>query len=145
MPMPACIFCPKSHGRPNRSALLRVDSGGRGPTMGSRVALPVFNGRVSPVLDSCTRLYVLESSGIARASNQTLRVKGTSIFERVGELKRIGIKIIICGALSESFYNLLREAGIELVCGITGEIEEVIDAYRNGTLGHARFQLPGFE
>lgn len=67
-----------------------------------------------------------------------------SLPERAIEMKKLGIGLIICGAVSDLFYNLLREAGIDLVCGITGDIDEVIDAYRKGTLEHARFRMPGF-
>jgi predicted Fe-Mo cluster-binding NifX family protein len=72
-------------------------------------------------------------------------MKRASLFERVREIQKLGIGVIICGAVSDSFYNLLREAEIDLVCGITGDIDEVIDAYRKGTLEQARFRMPGFD
>jgi predicted Fe-Mo cluster-binding NifX family protein len=88
---------------------------------------------------------MLESDGRQFVDNRTVPMKGASIFERAGELKKLGIQVIICGAVGEAFYNLLKEADIDLVCGITGDIDEVIDAYRNGTLGQARFRMPGFD
>ena len=45
--------------------------------------------------------------------------------------------------MSDAFFTLLQEARIQLVTGIAGEIDEVIDAYRNGTLGQSRFRMPG--
>lgn len=57
----------------------------------------------------------------------------------------MGIRLIICGAVGEAFCNLLHEADIDLVCGIRGDIYEVIDAYRNGALSHVRFRMPGFD
>lgn len=67
----------------------------------------------------------------------------SSIFERTRDIQRLGIGVIICGAVGDSFYNLLREAGIDLVCGITGDIDEVIEAYHKGTLEQPRFRMPG--
>jgi hypothetical protein len=32
-----------------------------------------------------------------------------------------------------------------LVCGITGAVDEVLAAHRNGTLGQDRFRMPGSE
>jgi predicted Fe-Mo cluster-binding NifX family protein len=58
---------------------------------------------------------------------------------------KYGVQIIICGAVSEAFYNLLTEAGIDLVCGVTGDVDEVIAAHRNGTLNQPRFRMPGTE
>ena len=108
-----------------------------------RTALPLFMGRVSPVLDTCDHLIMLESGDKEQAAQRTIPMKGLSIYERTSEIQKLGIRFIICGAVSESFYNLLREAGIDLRCGISGDIDEVIQAYRNGKLHHPRFRMPG--
>lgn len=108
-----------------------------------RTAIPVFMGRVSPVLDTCTQLGLLEPGQNQKIVCRTIPVRGNSIFERADEIKRLGIGLIICGAVSDAFYNILKEGDLDLVCGITGDIEEVIEAYRNGTLAQARFRMPG--
>lgn len=100
-------------------------------------------GRVSPVLDTCTQLGILELVRMQEIVHRTIPVKGNSIFERADEIKKLGVGVIICGAVSDAFYNLLKESDIDLVCGITGDIDEVIEAYRNGTLAQARFRMPG--
>jgi predicted Fe-Mo cluster-binding NifX family protein len=105
--------------------------------------MPVFLGRVSPVLDTCTQLLLLDSDGKTETMRRKIPMKGSSIFERAREIRRLGIEVIICSAVGHSFYNLLREAGIELVCGITGDIEDVINAHRDGALDHPRFRMPG--
>jgi len=99
--------------------------------------------RVSPVLDTCTQIGILEPGRNHEISCRAIPVKGSSIFERADEIKKLGIGLIICGAVSDAFYNFLKESNIDLVCGITGDIEEVIEAYRNGTLAQARFRMPG--
>ena len=63
--------------------------------------------------------------------------------KRARELHKIGVGVIICGAVSDAFFNLLRESDIEMVCSIAGDVDDVIDAYRNGTLNQARFRMPG--
>jgi predicted Fe-Mo cluster-binding NifX family protein len=145
MPTHPCIFCSKSYQRlsPSEPAggLFAVS-----PAPESlRTAVPTFNGRVSPVLDTCKKLCVLESGGKQGVAKRTIPMKAGSIYERAGEIKKLGIRVVICGAVSEAFYNLLREAGIDLVCGITGDIDEVVAAQRNGTLNHPRFRMPGSE
>lgn len=120
-----------------------TSSGHRRPAGVRRTAVPVFLGRVSPVLDTCTQLFMVESDGKQETARKTIAMKGSSIFERAREIQKLGIGVIICGAVGDSFYNLLREAGIDLVCGITGDIDDVIEAYRNRTLGQPRFRMPG--
>jgi len=145
MPTHPCIFCPKVRNRKNTIQLpIPVSSAVECLHM-RRTAVPVFMGRVSPVLDTCTQLFVMESSGKNEMVSRTITIKGGSIFERTRELLKLGVKAVICGAVSDAFFNLLSEAGIKLVCNIAGDMDDVIDAYRNGTLGQARFRMPGSE
>jgi predicted Fe-Mo cluster-binding NifX family protein len=111
----------------------------------SRTAIPVFMGRVSPVLDTCTRFGLLEPGRNHEIIRGIIPVKGNSIYERTDEIKKLGVGVVICGAVSDAFFNLLKENGIDLVCGITGDIEEVIEAYSKGALVQARFRMPGSE
>jgi len=100
-------------------------------------------GRVSPVLDTCTQIGILESGRNQEIVLRTVPVKGNSIYERAGEIKKLGVGVIICGAVSDAFFNLLKESYIDLVCGISGDVEDVIEAYFKGTLVQARFRMPG--
>ncbi|RPJ06051.1 MAG: hypothetical protein EHM37_20550 [Deltaproteobacteria bacterium] len=145
MPTHLCIFCPKAHNRLAQGSM-PLPASGRALSAGfPRTAIPVFMGRVSPVLDTCTQLGLLEPDRKRKITCQTIPVKGKSIFERADEIKKLGVLVVICGAVSDALYNLLKESNIDLVCGITGDIEEVIDAYRNRTLTQARFRMPGSE
>lgn len=145
MPTHLCIFCPKAHNHLAQGSM-PLPASGRALSAGfPRTAIPVFMGRVSPVLDTCTQLGLLEPGRKRKITCQTIPVKGKSIFERADEIKKLGVLVVICGAVSDALYNLLKESNIDLVCGITGDIEEVIDAYRNRTLTQARFRMPGSE
>jgi len=108
-----------------------------------RTAVPIFMGRVSPVLDTCTQLLVVESGGKEAITRRMIPIKGGSLFERARELHKLGVGVIVCGAVSDAFFNLLRESDIEMVCSIAGDVDDVIDAYRNGVLEQARFRMPG--
>jgi predicted Fe-Mo cluster-binding NifX family protein len=108
-----------------------------------RTAFPVFRGRISPVLDTCTQMLLVESEGRIETRRRRLRVKGNSIPERCRELQEHGVGVVICSAVSESFSGLLKEADIRLVCGIAGDVEEVIAACHAGGLDQSRFRMPG--
>lgn len=143
MPLHPCIFCPKSRTDPPQTPSATVSAGSERSGKVLRVALPVFMERVSPVLDTCTQLCLLEPERTPENARVRIPVKGTTVFERAAEFKKLEIGVIICGAVSESLFNLLRQAGIDLVCGITGDIEEVAEAYRTGSLQQGRFRMPG--
>ena len=143
MPTHPCIFCPKAHNRRAQGPMPLPASCQPSSEGFHRTAIPVFMGRVSPVLDTCTQLGILEPGRNQEIVRRTVPVKGNSIYERAGEIKKLGVGIIICGAVSDAFFNLLKESEVHLVCGITGDVEEVIEAYCKGTLVQARFRMPG--
>jgi predicted Fe-Mo cluster-binding NifX family protein len=108
-----------------------------------RTAVPVFMNRVSPVLDTCTRLCILNPGAGGRIRRKTTAVRGKTLLERAEEFRRHGVAVVVCGAVGSVLYNLLTERRVEIVCGITGDIEEVIEAYIGGTLSQERFRMPG--
>ena len=98
-------------------------------------------GRVAPVLDTCTRLLLVDLNDCAYKS--IVMVTTRTIPERVQELVNLGICLIICGAVSDRFFRCITDEGIHLICGIAGDIDAVIAAYKNGTLERDCFRMPG--
>jgi len=96
-------------------------------------------------LDTCTQLCVLAPESKDGGAYWTAPLKKVSLYERVLEIQQLEVDLIICGAVSDLFQALLKEAGIQLICGIAGDIGEVIVAFRNGTLDQPRFRMPGSE
>lgn len=62
---------------------------------------------------------------------------------RTQELLNLGVSVIVCGALSDSFFRLLKEEGIRMICGIAGDVEVVVSAFLEGTLARPCFLMPG--
>ncbi len=108
-----------------------------------RIAIPIFMDRVSPVLDTCTQIMLVDFNQNSEAGRTQFGMEGTTLFERVIFFKRIGVQTIICSTLSDSFHHMLQDAKIDLVCGIAGVVDEIIQAYGSGSLQQKRFQMPG--
>jgi predicted Fe-Mo cluster-binding NifX family protein len=104
-----------------------------------RVALPVWNGRVSPVFDVAGRVRVFTVSGglITGTSEHRLDDRGS-----VETLSWLGIDVLICSAISRPVEEELTEAGIEVLPEVSGPVEELIEAYLGGTLSEQRFLTP---
>lgn len=109
----------------------------------NRIAIPVFMDRVSPVLDTCTKIILVEFDQNHEICRTTIGVTGTTPFERVSFFKMVGVQTIICSALSDSFHRMLRDAKIDVVCGVAGDAEEIIKAYISDSLHQKKFQMPG--
>lgn len=120
----------------------RQPNAGRNTTTASaptpQAAVPVFQGRVAPVLDTCTHLLVLGPE----PRRLPLACKGLA--DRVEMLQTLGVQVVICGALSQQLAALLAEKKIQVICGIAGDVPEVVRAYHRNRLHLPCFHLPGF-
>ena len=108
-----------------------------------RIAIPIFESRVSPVLDTCARMLIVDFDGNSERQRSEVFLERMSINERSEVLKRWGIKKIICAGVSDLMCRLLENREIEILKGIAGEVEKIIHAYCCGNLGDDCFCMPG--
>ncbi|MGD8961261.1 MAG: hypothetical protein PVF29_11565 [Desulfobacterales bacterium] len=108
-----------------------------------RVAIPVFESRVSPVLDSCQRMVVVDIEKGCEIRRQELNLDKMSIHERIEVIARWGIRKIICAGVSDVMCRFLAGKNIDLVSGIAGELEKIINAYICNRLDDACYIMPG--
>jgi len=109
------------------------------------VAVPEFNGRVSPTFDFCHRvnLWRVDERGCRRIKVRTCH--GSTPEERAAQLRSCGVQVLLCGAIGAESARLLRAGGLEVVMGLSGTVCEVVAAWVCGALEDPRFSLPGFE
>lgn len=108
-----------------------------------RVAIPVFRSRISPVFDTAHRCLLVEYRQKEEISKQELTVHGFSASERVDIFSKEGVNLLICGGISGMVQRRMEVAGIKVLSGRAGRVEEILEAQRNGLLGSARFRMPG--
>ena len=108
-----------------------------------KLAIPIRNDRVSPVFDSASRLLVVDFEGGAAVSRAEFPFREGGPGARASLLHDLGISTLICGAISNRTAMKVERLGIELLPWIVGDIEEVIEAYRSGTLDSEGFAMPG--
>lgn len=107
------------------------------------LAIPVFRARVAPVLDWCSKVVIFAEDASDMASGRQVEVAGGDMFGLMRMLREQEIRVLICGAVSPEMLAYGEGAGLEIIYGIAGEIEEVLRAYREGSLDQPRFRLPG--
>lgn len=138
-----------------------------------RVALPIYHGRVSPVLDSARVLLVVDysrGSTVCRAhrgektplgavnrrpqheageicglevARSEVSLEALNPLRRAARLRGLWVDVVICGAVSRPLSAALSAAGITVIPLRRGPVEEVLAAFVAGSLGDARFRLPG--
>jgi predicted Fe-Mo cluster-binding NifX family protein len=106
-----------------------------------RIAIPIWEGRVSPLLDTAGRLRVMNSDH--PSSSWAVHLIDPEIIRRSGRIRQEGIEVLICGAVSRPFQGMLSGSGIKVISGISGTVDAVFSAYLNGELFQPRFLMPG--
>lgn len=108
------------------------------------IAIPKFQTRVSPVLDTCSHLLLIEVEKNSEIDRHQIYFDNISLDDRLNIIKNMNVDVIICCAVSEVMDKMLRAADIQLVCGIVGDINLVLKAYLCNKLDDTCFHMPGF-
>ena len=107
------------------------------------LAVPEHRGRISPVFDTCRTVLIFDTS------KQDDRACSSMCWERAPgamrprELKALGVAVLICGGISRWMAHQVESQTIVVIPWRSGGIKEVVHAYYEGEIMHARFSMPG--
>jgi predicted Fe-Mo cluster-binding NifX family protein len=108
-----------------------------------KIAIPIWGHRMSPVFDASSRLMIVDIADNQEQGRSETELQTQDLSRRCICIRNLEVEVLICGAITGHFVRLLRAAGIEVIPGISGDPEEVLKAYLDGTLSSARFLMPG--
>jgi predicted Fe-Mo cluster-binding NifX family protein len=103
----------------------------------------VREGRISPVLDASRTLLVMEIANGKILARQECEIEGEELSLKASRLAGLGIRTLICGAVSRPLAELVASRGIRLVSFVAGRVEEVLAAFVNGVLPNPALTMPG--
>jgi len=109
-----------------------------------RIAIPVFQSRVSPVFDCCSQVLIVDIEQNREMKRTEITLENLSEFERLNLLNKLGVTIVICAGISQSFHDKLVVAEISLITGIAGEVCKVLSAFMCDRLTDPCFHMPGY-
>lgn len=108
-----------------------------------RIAVPIFQSRVSPVLDSCNDLMLVDLSEAGAVRRASLSLRKLSLGERAAAMSRQGVEKIICAGVSDLMIAYIVSRGMRIISGLSGEVEQIIAAYQQNRLDQDCFRMPG--
>ena len=109
-----------------------------------KIVIPYSRGRISPVFDVAEHFYLIDIKDSRELSRQELDFTKNEIFAKARMFSKLNVNVVICGAISGIQENILKNAGIQLLMFICGDLEEVLDAFIQGSLVTGAFQMPGY-
>lgn len=108
-----------------------------------KIAIPTWNGRVSPVFDTASRLIVVQIGEGREIARFETDISEYFLPSKSMRLTGLGIDTLICGAISRPLAAMITTAGITLIPWIAGQVDEVLQAFLTNTLFEPRFIMPG--
>lgn len=108
------------------------------------VAIPVWDGKLSPVFDAARCILVIGVEGDAAHTRLEIYfTEESSLQTRAKKLSELGVELLICGAISRAFAELLKTFHISVIPWISGEVDEVLAAFLSGKFPCPLFVMPG--
>ena len=108
-----------------------------------KVGIPIWTGRVSPVLDVARRLVVAEFEAGNEISRKEEPVAETDIFRRAQRIRELGVDMLICGAVSRPLEDMLRANGVQVIPWICGPVDDVLELFISDQPLSPNYLMPG--
>jgi predicted Fe-Mo cluster-binding NifX family protein len=108
-----------------------------------RVALPHWQGRVSPVFDVADDLLLVDIEQTTELHRESRTLMNSDPLRRAKEVVNLGTDVLICGAISLVLEIALTGAGVKVFGFVCGNIDEIMRAFAAGELLNPRFMMPG--
>ena len=108
-----------------------------------KIAVPIWEDKVSPVLDTATKLLIVETLNRNEIGRTEAFLDELEISRRCFRIRKLNIDVLICGAVSRTFSDMLAASGIDIIPGIAGTVEEILGAYFSDALNQSKFLMPG--
>ena len=91
----------------------------------TRVAIPDWNGQVSPVFDVAARVLVVDLEGGREIGRKVEPLTGLTPAGRVLRLAALEVDTLVCGVISRPLEELAGARGIEVVALVSGPVDTV--------------------
>jgi predicted Fe-Mo cluster-binding NifX family protein len=108
-----------------------------------RTAIPISDGRISPVFDAARRLLLVDIENGREIWRTEQIVEEPELGPRARRVAESGADVLICGAISRPLEAMLLSAGVEVIPQTCGPVEDVLKAFVSGRLTEQAFVMPG--
>jgi len=91
-----------------------------------KIAISVWNGFVSNVLDFADQLLVVDVEGQEEVGRSEFQLGQQAIQQWARLLAKLNVDVLICGGISESLASMLAASRIEIIPFVTGQVDESV-------------------
>lgn len=99
-----------------------------------KVAIPLFNNRVSPRFEYAPALLLASIEKNRVVEKRELSLAGHDFFQRCALIEELGVNTLICGGINGFTIRLLDWRNVRVVSPIAGDVEDVLERFLRGKL-----------
>jgi predicted Fe-Mo cluster-binding NifX family protein len=107
------------------------------------VAIPIAEGRVSPVLDAAAHFLIVTRRRGERASRRECVVSPMPLEAMARCIAELNVDVLLCAAVSEPLRRCLESRGVRVRRHLCGDAETLLSAFLAGRLRQSDFRMPG--
>ncbi len=108
-----------------------------------RTAIPISDGRISPVFDVARRLLLVDIENEREVRRTEEALEEPELAARARRVAELGADTLVCGAISRPLESMLLSTGVEVIPQTCGPVEDVLRAFISGQLTEQAFVIPG--
>lgn len=110
-----------------------------------KVAISIWDGKVSPVLDAARQLLVADIRMGKNISRELVNIPQLNYLQLARFICEHNIDILICGAVSHQLESLLMRHGIDITPWVKGDVDDIIASFEEGRKSRQFHYLPGYK
>lgn len=99
-----------------------------------KVAIPRFRERVAPCFEYSATITIFTIEQGKVVSQCDFALQSSVALDRVRLLRDQEVDVLICGGVQESFEDLVKARGIEVLSWVSGEVEDLLKRFIKGKL-----------
>ena len=108
-----------------------------------KLAIPLFGTRVSPRFDCTLQFLLLQIDNGTVLEKRRIEAGGPGREGRIQQLLSQDVTAVVCGGIDVDSLEQLQAAGVRVTSWITGEAEDALQSFLNGTLKPGLMIGPG--
>jgi len=99
-----------------------------------KIAIPIFENRISPRFDFSPEMWVIEVERGKVVGQEKFSTANLNLPQRLEQITSNGVDKVICGGIDGLSRDQLGSRGIDVVQEVTGDADIVFDLFMRGRL-----------
>uniref|UniRef100_A0A7C4ARW2 Dinitrogenase iron-molybdenum cofactor biosynthesis domain-containing protein n=1 Tax=Desulfomonile tiedjei TaxID=2358 RepID=A0A7C4ARW2_9BACT len=109
-----------------------------------RIAVSEYQGRIAPVFDTCRRVLIFLHTAEGDSEVGSEDWSSLARHLRPDRLVQLSIETVLCGGISCWMNDQITARGLTLIPWLSGNVQEILMAYRNGAIFAPEYAMPGW-